>query len=147
MEKQDIEYLVRKLEEERQAKRVENFSQTLAASYANGLEVDKTLLTLASAGIGVLISFLGNKEYFSILYYILFCFALIQFSICLGSTIVLLHTNKNHLQAALNGEERSPMLADTVELISKLSFLGAAVTTVSLGLYVATVFLTKGIFK
>lgn len=90
-------------------KEIEFYSAGVAAWYSSSLEHDKSLLTLSSGGIALLITFVsGLNSYWLITLYVL---AILSFIACLVSVLLIFKGNKDHIAKLINGDDfRNPYL-------------------------------------
>jgi peptidoglycan/LPS O-acetylase OafA/YrhL len=81
-------------------KAVEYYAATVNAWYATRLERDKSLLTLAAAGVGVLVVLMSGIH--SVEGLVVFILALAAFAVSLGAVLWIFHRNSSHLQSILS---------------------------------------------
>ena len=134
----DLAKLVNQREHEFQlANYAETISQTRAANFSAGLEIDKTLLTLASAGIGAQVTLAVADKDLSRLALTLFSISTYSFLACVFASIVALHQNRKITQGLLEGAPHSEICADIAESLAFLGFSIGAFCTVFSGVLIA----------
>jgi hypothetical protein len=113
----------KRLLRELEGKNIEHYSVLLSAWIATKMERDKTLITLAAAAIGLLITILTTVGAINILVICLFAFAILAFIITIWSALEIYQLNSKHIEDALRGSsERDPKL-EKYDKISTSSFL------------------------
>ena len=108
--------------EEAQAKRIEFYSQGVAAWFNTALERDKSLLTLSIAGLGLLLALMPtavNSIAALILYY-LAAFALL---VCVLSVLLIFQRNKKHIQDVFNGATSDDIWLAVLDQVAMWSFM------------------------
>jgi hypothetical protein len=124
-------------EEEAQAKRIEFFSQGVAAWFNTALERDKSLLTLSIAGLGVLLALMPtavNSITALILYY-LSAFALL---ICVFSVLLVFQRNKKHIADVFNGTTSPDPWLTMLDNVAVWSFILGVLFCAIIGISSAT---------
>lgn len=87
----------------REKKDVAYYQVGLTAWYNTALERDKSLLTLSTAGIGLLITLAKTQGISSAEALILHIIAMLSFLICLTCVLVIFKENKKHIEKVING--------------------------------------------
>ena len=85
-------------------KDVEYYSHLVNSWITTRMEKDKAILTLSTAGLGVLVSFFSNISYTNITSSILYGLALISFILAIISGIWILSENANYCEAVICDE-------------------------------------------
>ncbi|WP_323651889.1 hypothetical protein [Aliarcobacter butzleri] len=85
-------------------KDVEYYSHLVNSWITTRMEKDKAILTLSTAGLGVLVSFFSNISYTNITASILYGLALISFILAIISGIWILSENANYCEAVICDE-------------------------------------------
>lgn len=84
-------------------KKVEYYSQVINAWLTTTMEKDKTILTLSTAGLGVLVTFFNNISInYNLIFYIL---ALLSFIIAIHSGIKIFSENAEYCQSIITGNK------------------------------------------
>lgn len=99
-------------------KEVEFYSQGLAAWFNSALEHDKSLLTLSVAGIGVLVSMMGDLIVSSITLH-LYIGAIIAFLVCIIVVLIIFEKNKDHIIKVINRDSDRSKSDFSLSIISK----------------------------
>ncbi len=123
----------------------ETLSQTYAANYAAGLEIDKTLLTLASAGLGVLLAFLSSKSVDSPYYLGIFYMALWCFCVTIVAALVALHENRKSTFSAIKGVVHPRGRQYIADWLALIGFSLGAIATAVLAAIIAWNTFSKGV--
>jgi len=80
-------------------------SAALNAWVNSKMERDKSLLTLSSGGIGLLVTFLNFKDNYSCWEIILYICSFLAFIVCIGSVIYIFTKNPKYLERLLEDEQ------------------------------------------
>ena len=110
-------------EELHMLQKVEYYSVNLNAWIATRFERDKSLLTLSTAAIGLLLTLISTIGVQSVEALILYILALICFVICLASVLWIFNQNAKYLQRIIAGENYSDFLLKILDGIAICSFL------------------------
>lgn len=126
------------------SKEVEFYSQSVAGWLNSALERDKSLLTLSSAGIGVLVSMM-QTAIDSVCSLLLYVTAVIAFMISLISVLMIFTRNKKHILDVLNGQPDGDDFLNILDSTANFSFFIAMLLSAMLGISSAvTTYLDKG---
>ena len=119
------------------SKKTEFYSQAVAAWFASRLEHDKSLLTLSTAGVGVLVTIMQSAIN-SVSSLLLYIGAIIFFVICLVSVLVIFRVNTSHIMDVVNNraEGDSKILVILDQAATYSFFLGMLFSAI-LGMSVA----------
>ena len=90
-------------QEEERLKRVEYYSATVNTWYNSTLEHDKSLLTLSTGGIGILITILTTVGISYIYQIIVYFISIFSFLICLITILRIFKENKTHIENIIKG--------------------------------------------
>lgn len=113
-------------------KTVEYYSAAVTAWFNSALEHDKSILTLAAGGIGLLITLLTTVGISTAEALVLYILAIVCFVVALVSVLIVFRSNKDHIESILAGKETStdPSLA-RVDVVAIWAFgLGVVLTSV-----------------
>lgn len=86
-------------------KEVEFYSHLVNAWLTTRMEKDKAILTLSTAGLGVLVTFFNNISYTNIISLLLYGASLIFFIIAIISGVWILSENADYCEAVIKEEE------------------------------------------
>jgi len=89
---------VNKLEQ----KEVEYYTNTVQAWYTTKLEKDKSILTLSSAGLGLISTYLINNNFNTVCELIVIILALISFLVAIISAILIFDANAKYVEFTIN---------------------------------------------
>lgn len=113
-------------------KKIEYYSAAVTAWFNTALEHDKSILTLAAGGIGLLITLLTTVGLSTAEALVLYIFAIGCFVVALVSVLIVFRDNKIHIENILTGKEigTDPCLAK-VDGVAIWAFgLGVVLTAV-----------------
>jgi hypothetical protein len=113
-------------------KTVEYYSAAVTAWFNTALEHDKSILTLAAGGIGLLITLLTTVGLSTAEALVLYIFAIGCFVVALISVLIVFRNNKIHISNILNGKQtgEDPCLAK-VDMVAIWAFgLGVVLTAI-----------------
>lgn len=113
-------------------KKIEYYSAAVTAWFNTALEHDKSILTLAAGGIGLLITLLTTVGLSTAEALVLYIFAIGCFVVALVSVLIVFRDNKIHIENILTGKETGtdPCLAK-VDGVAIWAFgLGVVLTAV-----------------
>lgn len=115
-------------------KDVEFFAAGVNAYYASALERDKSILTLSTGGIGLLLTLLTTVGTKSIWVLVFSGIAVLYFLICVFSLLTIFQKNNEHIERILNGTGQvdDPELAKLDKDVRK-SFAGGVMCAVVVG--------------
>ncbi|MEY3996745.1 MAG: hypothetical protein RL344_1088 [Pseudomonadota bacterium] len=118
-------------EEKKEAKDVEFYAATVNAWFNTKFERDKSLLTLSSGAIGLLITLISTIGVKSVESLILYVFALICFIVCLASLLWIFSRNAKHLEDVVRERALNDPLLKVLDHTAVLTFmLGVVFTSV-----------------
>lgn len=130
-------------DEELREKRVEYYAASVNAWFNSRLEFDKSLLTLSSAGIGLLVALLSALAIRSATTLLLYEAAVLAFLVCLGAVLWAIRRSTDHLEAVNSGEDAADPLLGALDRIAVVSFFFGVVFSAGLGVTAAINSLTK----
>ncbi|MDI9856144.1 hypothetical protein [Comamonas sp. 17RB] len=106
-------------------------------SFNAGLETDRQLLTLSSAGLALLVGLLSAKTIDSPLLTVLFVLSGGGFVFAIYTLVDILDRNKTHInKIAGGGDSHCPLLA-ALEVRAKRAFLFSAIGVLVIGLFIS----------
>lgn len=122
-----------------QAKDVEFYAAALNAWQTTKFELDKSLLTLSAAGIGLVITLISTVGVRSVESLILSLLTMISFVITLVCVLTIFHRNGKYLMSCIasTGPISDPFLA-TLDRIAVVSFMGGVILASVIGISTAT---------
>jgi hypothetical protein len=119
-------------------KELEHYKIVLNAWVLSRLEKDKAILTLSSAGIGLLVTLITKFGVKSQCELLLYTFGILIFIVAAGCIVAIFHFNANHLKKVVKEEEsESPFLQFLDKAAATLFILGL-VNLFAIGLLSAT---------
>lgn len=101
------------------------------------LELDKSILTLSTAGLGFLIVMPTQGGITGVAIFTLFIFALLAFLTAIIAVLAVLRGNSTHLQNVLANHEAENTLLATLDKVSIAGFLVGVMCSIILGISVA----------
>jgi hypothetical protein len=109
-----------------------HYSASVQAWFGTKMEKDKSLLTLSSAGIGILVSLGANSRAERIFY----VFAILFLIITVFCTLLVFEINAKLIETVIREEDttRSGKLADVLDYALMLSFLLGVIAFAMLGI-------------
>ena len=121
---------------ELEGKNIAFYSTLLSAWIQTKMERDKTLITLSSAAIALLVTILTTVGISQSCTLILYAAAFIGFGLCIGTSLNIYQLNSLHLEKEL-GSENSDIKLEKYDKLSYLSFLCGVFFLCSIGIYSA----------
>ncbi len=131
--------------DEDKAKDVEFYAASVNAWYATALEHDKSIFNLAAGGIALLITLLTTVGFSSLLEFFFFVAAIVAFSICIGTLLVVFKKNQNYIEHTVGhgGELDNPVLR-RLDRAAQAAFFAGVIFASAAGFSAAwTTFSTK----
>jgi hypothetical protein len=129
--------LTRKAKEEYDKRELAHYAATVAAWYSTKMEHDKSLLTLAAAAIGVLITLVTKFPVGSYWEMSLFASSLLTFIVCLIAVLAIYKRNSTHLENLIHHDERSDRWLTVLDWMSLISFVSGIILASALGILLA----------
>lgn len=123
--------------EEAQAKKIEFYSQGVAAWFNTALERDKSLLTLSIAGLGFLLASMPTAVN-SITALILYYLAALALLVCVLSVLLIFQRNKKHIQDVFNGATNDDTWLAVLDNVAMWSFMLGVLFCAIIGISSAT---------
>ena len=123
---------------EQDPKELEFYAASVEAWYSTRFERDKSLLTLAGGGIGLLITLLSTVGIRSRESLILYLLALVAFTVCLGAVLWIFHRNSDHIEEIIvDGKTTKDRWLTLLDRVAVLTFLFAVVLASIIGISAA----------
>lgn len=122
---------------ELESKNIAHYSVLLSSWIRTRMEHDKTLITLASGGIGLLVTILatvGAKNWLGVLPYV---GAFLGFGICIWSSLKLYRLNSEYIEKELKCEDTSELKLKKYDKISLYSFIFGVILFCLVGIVAA----------
>lgn len=113
-------------------KKVEFYSNSVNGWIATRMEKDKSILTLSTAGIGVLVSFFNTINIENIILFSIYIFALLSFVISIFSSLHIFGKNADYFMAVI-GDKPKPSLKG-YDKILLYSFMAGLLFTIALSI-------------
>ncbi len=123
----------KRLLKELEGKNIAHYSVLLGAWIQTKMERDKTLVTLSSAAIGLLITVLTTVGVQSIYEIVLFIISIVAFIITIWSALVIYQLNSKHLEDALRGSSESDPNLEKYDKLSIRAFISGTVFALLVG--------------
>ena len=127
----------KKVEEEHQKRELAHYAATVTAWYNTKMEHDKSLLTLSTAAVGVLITLVTKFPVSSYAAMNLFIVALSSFVLCLVAVLWIYKRNCTHLENLIQHNERNDPLLAVLDWASLATFLLGIILTSAFGILMA----------
>lgn len=118
-------------------KDIEFYAANINAWFSSAFEKDKSLLTLSSGAIGLLITLLstiGIQEQYQLYFYIA---ALIFFLLCIGLVLTIFQANQKHIQKVINGFEGVDPKLKIIDIFANITFGAGAFLSILIGITAA----------
>ncbi len=122
-------------EEEKKKKEIAFYTATVTAWYTTKFEKDKYLLTLSSAGIGLLVTLVttvGLKTPYTALMYAL---AVVSFLVCILVILAIFDRNAKHLENIIQKDEEKDPALRAYDKIASFSFVFGIVFILLVGVF------------
>lgn len=120
-----------------QEKELQFYSAVVNAWFSTRAELDRSLLTLSAAGIGLLVTLLSTVGVGSVEGVVLYIAALLSFLICLGAVLWIFARNASHLQEIVHSAAQADRLLGALDVTAAISFQVAAVLSCIIGIATA----------
>jgi len=120
-----------------QEKEVQFYSAAVNAWFGTRIEHDRSLLTLAAGGIGLLLTLLSTVGVRSSEGAVLYSATLLSFLICLGSVLWIFRRNSTHLQEIIKNNVAGDAILRTLDAVAIGSFFLGAILSSIIGITVA----------
>ena len=119
----------KRLLKELEGKNIAQYSVLLSAWIQTRMQRDKTLVTLSTASVGLLVTLLttvGITEYW-IIY--LYGGAFIGFGLTIWSSLQIYQRNSKHIEDSIKGLSKEDPMLEKYDKLSMLAFYGGAIFT------------------
>jgi hypothetical protein len=124
--------------EQEEKRELAYYSAAIAAWFSTRMEHDKSLLTLSSAGIGLLITLATKSPVSGLVVRAFYAAALLGFLLCLMAVLLIYKQNSKHIEAILQNEERQSEVLGFLDKFALAVFGAAIVLSCLFGLALAT---------
>ncbi|ROV61700.1 hypothetical protein EGH82_03815 [Vibrio ponticus] len=114
-------------------KEVEFYAATVGAWLNTKFELDKSLLTLSTGAIGLLVTLLTTIGASSIEGLVLYFAALLSFLACVVSILLVFKRNAKHLESIVQGSEANDSWLQFLDLSAAISFVLGVFLTLIIG--------------
>ena len=124
----------KRLLKELEGKNIAQYSVLLSAWIQTRMQRDKTLVTLSSAGVALLVTLLttvGLSEHW-IIY--LYGGAFIGFGLTIWFSLQIYQRNSKHIEDSIKGLSKEDPILEKYDKLSMLAFYGGAIFTISIGI-------------
>lgn len=129
--------LARRAQEEHDKKLLAHYAATVAAWYTTKMEHDKSLLTLSTAAVGVLITVITKFAIATSMEMGVLAAALLAFIVCLVSVLAVYKRNCTHLVNVIRNDEPIDKWLTVLDWISLISFVSGIILASTLGILMA----------
>jgi hypothetical protein len=127
----------KKVEEEHQKRELAHYAATVTAWFSTKMEHDKSLLTLSTAAVGVLISLVTKFPVSSYAAMNLFVAALSSFVLCLVAVLLIYKRNSTHLENLIHHNEKNDPLLAVLDWASLATFILGIILASAFGILMA----------
>lgn len=136
-------------EEEKAHKRVAYYGASVNAWFQTSIELDKSLITISSALIGLLLTLSFTRGLPSVAALVLFFAALLCFICTISLILYALHGNRQHISDVLRGNNTSNGSVLTLcDRVGQLAFALGIALTMLLAISIAVEsYLEKGVYR
>lgn len=110
------------------------YSACVTAWYSTSFELDKSILTLSAAGIGLLIGLVSSKGVSSIESLLMYLLALLFFTVSLLVVLLILKLNRNHISDIIQEKANESKNLANFDTIAVGSFALGVLFSVLLGI-------------
>lgn len=118
---------------ELEGKNIVHYEVLLSAWIQTNMERDKTLVTLSSAAIGLLITILTTVGVGNVWMIVLFIIAICSFIVTIWSSLVIYQLNSKHLENALKGSSEVDTKLEKYDKLSIRAFVIGAIAAMLIG--------------
>lgn len=115
-------------------KKVAYYSTLVNSWVQTRMEVDKTLIIISSAGIGFLVTLIGNQGIGCMTDFIVYVAALISFIAVIIFCVLVFQRNADHIEALIDNPETKDPYLDFLDNGAKFFFAVALVLTLIIGI-------------
>ncbi len=114
-------------------KEVEFYAATVGAWLNTKFELDKSLLTLSTGAIGLLVTLLTTIGATSVEGLVLYFVALLSFLVCVVSILLVFKRNAKHLEGIVTETQTSDPLLKSLDTSAAISFVFGVLLTLIIG--------------
>jgi hypothetical protein len=114
-----------------------HYAAMVTAWFNTRLEHDKSLLTLSSAGIGLLIALVQKVEINFKFGVVVYAMALLSFVLCLITVLLIYRRNSRHLEDIVAGKTSSSRLLSIADGVALYSFMLGVICAAGFGFGIA----------
>ena len=115
------------------AKRVAFYSALVSAWIQSRMERDRSLITLSSAGIGLLLTLSSTVGPDGFLTFSLYCIGFVGFAVTIISGLSIFHRNSLHIERLIAEKQTTDPLLARLDSISRTGFTLGVLSIVLLG--------------
>jgi hypothetical protein len=124
-------------DDQREKRELAHYTASVTAWFNTRLEHDKSLLTLSTAAIGVLIALASKITLTSLALLILYIAALLSFILCLTAVLWIYRQNSKHLENMLKSDAARDRLLSFLDPAALCAFAAGILFSSLLGLAIA----------
>ncbi|CAK2945265.1 Holin-X, holin superfamily III [Vibrio crassostreae] len=114
-------------------KEVEFYAATVGAWLNTKFELDKSLLTLSTGAIGLLVTLLTTVGASSVEGLVLYFVALLSFLVCVVSILFVFKRNAKHLEGIVTETQTNDPLLKSLDTSAAISFVFGVILTLIIG--------------
>ncbi len=114
-------------------KEIEFYAATVGAWLSTKFELDKSLLTLSTGAIGLLVTLLTSIGATSVEGLVLYFTALLSFLVCVVSILLVFKRNAKHLEDIVSETQSSDPLLKSLDTSAAISFVFGVILTLIIG--------------
>ncbi|SKA71174.1 hypothetical protein [Enterovibrio nigricans] len=114
-------------------KEVEFYAATVGAWLNTKFELDKSLLTLSTGAIGLLVTLLTTVGASSVEGLVLYFVALLSFLVCIVSILFVFKRNAKHLEGIVTETQTNDPLLKSLDTSAAISFVFGVILTLIIG--------------
>lgn len=124
----------KRLLKELEGKNIAHYSILLGAWIQTRMQRDKTLVTLSSAGVGLLVTLLTTVEISEQWIIYLFGGAFSGFGLTIWSSLQIYQRNSKHIEDSIRGSSKDDSRLEKYDKLSIRAFYVGAIFTISIGI-------------
>lgn len=109
------------------------YSALLTAWVQSRMERDRTLITLSSGGVGLLLTLSSTLGVDNLYAFLLYCLGFCSFAVTIISCLTIFHRNSRHLEKVITGPRTPDPSLDRLDRLTETSFLLGVGSVVGIG--------------
>ncbi len=116
-------------------KKVAFYSATVTAWFTTKFEKDKHLLSLSTAGVGLLVTLATAVGVTQVCTAVMYALAVISFLLCILSVLIIFECNANYLEKLNNGIKERDFTLSLLDRVASSTFVLGIIFTLLIGLF------------